>query len=788
MVGRIRRSTVVALSVGSLVVASLVLSGATRGGALTDVDAPVLASLSLTPDSVDASNGPVTVTVVARVTDATSPSIGGAVPLSNLVLTGPGGQQHVTVYFSQAQRISGGPTDGMYQATATLRWHAEPGRWNATATLVDLAGNTRTMTTADLSSAGLPTGIDQTGPGDVTPPQLVSLFLSPPTVDTSLDSATVVVTARITDDLAGVSSGVGISASQVVLRGPTGTHHARASLDIRRRSSGDALDSTFVAPVTLWRWAEQGVWSVESVELVDEVGNETVVAAPGPSFTQIGIGDTVAPSFRAFTLSTTSVDVQNAAGTVGVNARLVDDRAGAAEGVSDSPSSVTFASPSGRQSARGLLGLAQRTSGTALDGTYHVVLSIPAHAEPGVWTLRSATAIDRAFNVANFAFAEWTAKGLPGTFTVVSDAPPDTGPTIPVGPTSTPTTLPTGSTSTSTTDPSASTSTTLGGTTSTSSATTTTTVTTTSVPGATTTTAPTVTTTTATTTPTTTTATTTATTTPTATGSTTTTVPTVGSTGNPVAADGYWLATASGRVAGFGGARTTAVTSARFSKGVRVTGISRLRTGTGYVLVGSNGDVRAFGSARTHGSLRGHKIPSPIVGIVVTKSGNGYWLAGRDGSVYRFGDARLYGSLRGKRLARPIIGITATRSGLGYRLLASDGGVYRFGDATNYGSTRGKHLHRPIVAMATAPSGRGYWLVGADGAIFPFGDATKYGSMSGKHLHAAIVGMAITPTGHGYWMVGADGAVFRFGDALSFGSLRASTSPVVGIAVHTLMT
>src|SRR3954447_23593823 len=461
MVGRIRRSTVVALSVGSLVVASLVLGGATRGGALTDVDAPVLASLSLPPDSVDASNGPVTVTVVARLTDATSPSIGGAVPLSNLVFTGPGGQQHVTVYFSQAQRISGSPTDGVYQAIATLRWHAEPGRWNASATLVDLAGNTRTMTTSDLASAGLPSGIDQTGPGDVSPPQLVSLFLSPPTVDTSLDSATVVVTARVTDDLAGVSSGVGISASQVVLRGPTGSHRARASLDIRRRSSGDSLDATFVAPVTFWRWAEQGVWTVESVELIDEVGNHTVVAAPGPSFTQTGIGDTVAPSFRAFTLSTTTVDVRNAAATVGVNARLVDDRAGAAEGVSDSPSAVTFASPSGRQTAHGLLGLAQRTSGTALDGTYHVVLSVAAHAEPGVWTLRSANAIDRAFNVASFTLADWTLKGLPGSFTVVSDASPDTGPTVPTGPTTAPTGSTSPSTSTSTSYASPSTSTTM---------------------------------------------------------------------------------------------------------------------------------------------------------------------------------------------------------------------------------------------------------------------------------------------------------------------------------------
>src|SRR5262245_970625 len=148
MVGRSRRF-LIAIVACVLVAAAFAVAGAAPGTAAADMNAPVLASLSLTPDTVDASNGPVSVTVVARITDETSPSIGGSVPLSSLVLTGPGGQQHATVYLSQAQRVAGTATDGTYQATATLRWHSEPGRWNASVALYDLSGNTREWTTAD---------------------------------------------------------------------------------------------------------------------------------------------------------------------------------------------------------------------------------------------------------------------------------------------------------------------------------------------------------------------------------------------------------------------------------------------------------------------------------------------------------------------------------------------------------------------------------------------------------------------------------------------------------------
>jgi hypothetical protein len=112
MVARRRRSVVTAIAVAvALAIGAIVSFGAMpRSGAAVDTDAPVLASLGMTPTAVDTSNGPAVVTITARLTDARSPSIGGTAPLSRVLLTGPGGQQQSTAYLSQAQRISASPT------------------------------------------------------------------------------------------------------------------------------------------------------------------------------------------------------------------------------------------------------------------------------------------------------------------------------------------------------------------------------------------------------------------------------------------------------------------------------------------------------------------------------------------------------------------------------------------------------------------------------------------------------------------------------------------------------
>ncbi|HWS45954.1 MAG TPA: hypothetical protein VN636_08850, partial [Acidimicrobiia bacterium] len=575
MVGRNRRSVLAAALVLVVLAASLVLAGARRGAAAAaDTTPPVLVSLTMTPGTIDTSNGPVTITAEARVTDASGLSIGGRVPLSRLVLTGPGGQQHATAYLSQAQRVSGSALDGIYDTTLIVPWHAEPGQWSASVVLVDIYGNTATLAAADLASAGLPSGIVQTGPGDTTAPSLVSLSIAPGSVDTSLAPATIVVSARVIDDLAGVSDGVGVAPSQVVLRGPTGAHHARATLDVTHRVAGNSLDATYSVPVILPRWSEQGTWVVESVTLVDEVGNTATVGAPGVSFSQSGIGDIVPPRFRSFSLSTSNVDVRSAAANITMQARIVDDRSGVAQGLTDSPSEVLFDSPSGRQEVVAVFGLAQLVLGNGLDGTYSQVVSIPAHAEPGAWTLRLGWAVDQAGNSISLSATDWSAAGFPSSFTVVSDTPPDTGPTLPPAPSTSSTTFAGGITSTTDTAPDTSSSTTStslapdSSTTATSSvpadsSTTTTTSTTpidssttTSTGPDTTTTAATITTTASTTTVAAGGSTTTSTTTVAAGGSTTTITTTtttpVAASGRATVADGYWFVASTGSVAGFG--------------------------------------------------------------------------------------------------------------------------------------------------------------------------------------------------------------------------------------------
>ncbi len=97
-----------------------------------------------------------------------------------------------------------------------------------------------------------------------------------------------------------------------------------------------------------------------------------------------------------------------------------------------------------------------------------------------------------------------------------------------------------------------------------------------------------------------------------------------------------------------------------------------------------------------------------------------------------FGDAQPFGSMAGHALAAPIVGITATADGLGYWEVAADGGVFAFGDASYHGSMGGIALNAPIVAITATPGGGGYWLVGADGGVFAFGNAGLFGSMGGN--------------------------------------------------------
>jgi hypothetical protein len=204
-------------------------------------------------------------------------------------------------------------------------------------------------------------------------------------------------------------------------------------------------------------------------------------------------------------------------------------------------------------------------------------------------------------------------------------------------------------------------------------------------------------------------------------------------------------------------------------------------TGLGYWTVASDGGIFSFGNAQFHGSMGGHPLNQPMVGIAADPVTGGYWTVASDGGVFAF-DAPFHGSLGNIHLNKPIIALAPTPDGGGYWMFASDGGVFAFGDAGFYGSTGGINLTSPVVGAAATPDGRGYWLVAADGGVFAYGDAAFEGSLGGHALKHPIVSMTAADM-NGYWLTDSNGAVTAFGDAGYFGSApQHLTSPVVSMA------
>ncbi len=237
---------------------------------------------------------------------------------------------------------------------------------------------------------------------------------------------------------------------------------------------------------------------------------------------------------------------------------------------------------------------------------------------------------------------------------------------------------------------------------------------------------------------------------------------------------GYWVASADGNVTAFGAARSYGSLAGR-PLSAPIVGMASTPDGKGYWLAASDGGVFAFGDARFFGSEGGHPLNRPVVGMATTPDGRGYWLVASDGGIFTFGDARFFGSEGGHPLNRPVVGMAATPDGRGYWLVASDGGVFTFGQAEFYGSEGAHPLNRPVVGMAATPNGRGYWLVASDGGVFTFGHAEFYGSQADRPLNLPVGGIESTQNGDGYWLVAADGGVFAFGDA---GFLGADPSPL----------
>jgi hypothetical protein len=248
----------------------------------------------------------------------------------------------------------------------------------------------------------------------------------------------------------------------------------------------------------------------------------------------------------------------------------------------------------------------------------------------------------------------------------------------------------------------------------------------------------------------------------------------------PAAANGYLTVGADGGVFAFGGQPYCGGTG-----GVHlnrpVVGMAMSADRGGYWLVAADGGVFSYGGAPFFGSAAGFPLNQPIVGMAANPDGGGYWLVAADGGVFTYGTAAFHGSGAAVPNAQ-VVGIASSPDGQGYWEATANGTVWAFGDAGWFGDARTLKLAAPIVGIAADPVTGGYWLVAADGGVFSF-NAPYFGSL-GNIAHRPVKGMQATDDGGGYWLVASDGGVFSFGDA-PFGGSEGSTrlnGAMVGIA------
>ncbi len=326
---------------------------------------PQLSAVTATPASLSTCSAPQSTTIGVRASD------NSGVAYVTAYLTGPDGQSRST----PATLDSGSATSGHWSASLTLPEHAQQGTWSISIQTGDEAGNSAYISSAQLATDGYTSTVEQTCPGDTSPPQVTGVTLAPETLDTSGGPRNVVVDVHATDNLSGVAS------LQATLSSGGQSQTASASL----QSGGTTLTGIWQATITLPRWSRQGTWLL-SLTATDAVGNSvslspTQIEALGlpHSIDQSGEGDETPPTANKGSISPSSFDTSQHPVTVGVSVHAADAQSGTAL------VRIEFTSPNGTQH---VYGEATRTEGNPQEGVWTATLEFPQYSQQGSWTPR----------------------------------------------------------------------------------------------------------------------------------------------------------------------------------------------------------------------------------------------------------------------------------------------------------------------------------------------------------------------------------------------------------------
>jgi hypothetical protein len=368
-----------------------------------DVEAPKLGWLSLSPGSIDTAAGQTNLSLYVDAWDAS--------PIATVVVEvrGPQGP------WRQVSLDPGDARNPAFHAVTTLPADSPSGTYQIDrVTMVDSHGNTSVVAEAEMA-AGLPRYAEVYSGPDEAGPTLTDFAISPLSVDTSGDPATVTMTAHATDALSGVDQ-LGPSfdipsqvPSEVLF--PRGFGYGMARVD------GSVHDSTWTAEIHLPRYAAQGEYRLNGFQLHDQAGNFTTydraeMESMGfpVTFVQQGSGDTEPPGIDGFSLGPPVLHAARGEGTVAFFVHTSDDLAGVdAEGFSgvyvnyDPPGNPPVFEATGQGPVL--------AAGTELDGVWRLETTLGPDAPTGTYEILGLGASDRAGNVSEMDRAELEGKG-----------------------------------------------------------------------------------------------------------------------------------------------------------------------------------------------------------------------------------------------------------------------------------------------------------------------------------------------------------------------------------------
>jgi hypothetical protein len=272
------------------------------------------------------------------------------------------------------------------------------------------------LTMAALAVIALTGLLGRAGPAraqDVTAPTVVSYSASPGVVDVTTGDAALQITTRITDDLSGFET------AAILYAAPDLGWLLFANIDASHRTSGDALDGTYVTSVIVPEHSKAGTWAILTFSARDVDGNANITAPANSSFDVVSVEDAGPPALVAIGASPTNLDVTSGPGVFTLTLAASDDLTGFDQ------ADVTFQSPSGLEEVLVSLDASHRVSGNALNGVYQRSVSFPQLSEAGAWIVESVALRDGYGYTADLPNAS-----LPSPPTIAVTFTPDSTPPV----------------------------------------------------------------------------------------------------------------------------------------------------------------------------------------------------------------------------------------------------------------------------------------------------------------------------------------------------------------------